>query len=60
MGSHNIQFGKRKVRKNQSRRGRLDRKEEESPGEQLRLEIRNAIRTELPDVDRECSGAKSH
>jgi hypothetical protein len=43
----------------QSRRGGLVAKEEESPGEELRLAVRNAIRTELPDEDRECSGTKS-
>ena len=60
LAQYSVWKGKSSRKVDQSRRGGLDTKEEESPGEELRREIRNAIRTELSDENAECSGAKNH
>jgi hypothetical protein len=59
LAQYSVWKGKSSGKLDQSRRGGLVAKEEESPGQELRLEIRNAIRTELPDEDAEYSGTKS-
>jgi len=54
-------FGKEKSsgKADQRRRGRVDTKEEESPGEELRSEMRNAIWSESTEKDGEFGIAES-
>ena len=51
-----INSGKR----DQRRRGKFDRKDVESPGEEPRLEIRNAIRAGASEIDGGFRIAESH